>query len=144
MADLHSRCGYYIFAMWFSSIIFPRLSQPSQIGCLPYFHTWCGLSTNLECRSETCCTRLAVKYRTHIIAKFFHLGTIAQVCLAISSQLRHISTIGKNLLKGNISSICPHNMANFGPLTAEIVSFVWAPQLISTGFASWQRYCTAL
>ena len=27
-------------------------------------HTWCGLSANLECRSETCCTRLAEKYRT--------------------------------------------------------------------------------
>jgi len=23
------------------------------------FHTWCGLSANLECRSEMCCTRLA-------------------------------------------------------------------------------------
>jgi len=22
-------------------------------------HTWCGLSANLGCRSETCCTRLA-------------------------------------------------------------------------------------
>jgi len=22
------------------------------MGCLPYFHTWCGLSANLECRSE--------------------------------------------------------------------------------------------
>ena len=27
--------------------------------CLPYFYTWRGLSANLECRSETCCTRLA-------------------------------------------------------------------------------------
>jgi len=26
---------------------------------LPYFHISCGLSANLECRSETCCTRLA-------------------------------------------------------------------------------------
>jgi len=34
-------------------------SQPPQIRCLPYFHTWCGLSANLRCRSETCCTRLA-------------------------------------------------------------------------------------
>jgi len=34
-------------------------SQPSQIGCLPYFHTWCGLSANLGCRSETCCMQLA-------------------------------------------------------------------------------------
>jgi len=39
---------------------------------------------------------------------------------------------------------CLHNMVNFGLLAAEIVSLVWAPQLISTGFASWQRYCTAL
>jgi len=23
------------------------------------FHTWCGLSANLECMSEMCCTRLA-------------------------------------------------------------------------------------
>jgi len=28
-----------------------------------------------------------------------HLGTIAQLCRAISSQLRHISTIGKKLVK---------------------------------------------
>ena len=34
-------------------------SQPSQIGCLPYFHTWCGVSANLECMSEMCCTWLA-------------------------------------------------------------------------------------
>ena len=31
-----------------------------------------------------------------------------------------------------------------GPLVAEIGPVVGAPQLISTGFASWQRYCTAL
>jgi len=39
--------------------LFLAYSQQSQIGCLPYFHTWCGLSANLECRSEMCCTRLA-------------------------------------------------------------------------------------
>jgi len=37
-----------------------------------------------------------------------------------------------------------YNMVNFGPLAAEIVSLVWGNQQISTGFASWQRYCTAL
>jgi len=31
----------------------------------------------------------------------------------------------KNLLSSNISSTCPHNMANFGPLSAEIGSGVW-------------------
>jgi len=48
------------------------------------------------------------------------LGTIAQLCQAISSQLRHIWTIGKNLLSSNMSSTRPHNMVNFGPLGAEI------------------------
>ena len=36
-----------------------------------------------------------------------------------------ISTIGKKLLNSNISCICPHNMVNFGPLTAEIGWLVW-------------------
>ena len=31
----------------------------------------------------------------------------------------------KNLLSSNISSTCPHNMVNFGPLAAEILSSVW-------------------
>jgi len=35
-------------------------------------------------------------------------------------------------------------MANFGPLVAEILLVVWGTQQISTVFASWQRYCTAL
>ena len=39
------------------------------------------------------------KYRTQKVAKNRHLGTIAQLCRAISSQLRHISTIGKKLVK---------------------------------------------
>jgi len=65
------------------------------------------------------------KYRTQKLPKICHLGTIAQLCRAICSQLRHLSTIGKNLLNSNISSTCPHNVANFGPLAAEIVLLVW-------------------
>jgi len=42
-----------------SSYFFLAESQQSEIGCLPYFGTWCGPSVNLECRSETCCPRLA-------------------------------------------------------------------------------------
>jgi len=64
-------------------------------GCLPYFHTWCGLSANIRCRSETCCTRLAENTGRKKVAKNRHLGTIAQFCRAISLQLRHVSTIGK-------------------------------------------------
>jgi len=69
--------------------------------------------------------RLAENTGRKKVAKNRHLGTIAQLCAAISWQLRHVSTIGKKLLSSNTSSICPHNMANFGPLTAEIGSGVW-------------------
>jgi len=86
-----------------------------------------------------CCTRLAENTGRKKVVKNRHLGTIAQLCRAISSQLRRVSTIGKSLLSSNISSTCSHNTVNFGPLAAEIE----APLQISTGFASWQRYCTA-
>jgi len=54
-----------------------------------------------------------------------HLSTIPQLCRAISSPLRHVLTIRKNLLSSNISSTCPHNMVNLGPLAAEICCRVW-------------------
>jgi len=59
------------------------------------------------------------------LPKIRHLRTIAQFCRAVSSQLRHISTIGKTLLNSNISSRRPHNMANVGTLMAEICLPVW-------------------
>ena len=74
------------------------------------------------------------KYRTQKSSKNRHLRTIAQLCRAISSQLRHVSTTGKNLLSTNISSTCPHNMVNFGPLAAEIVSLVWGTPANFNGF----------
>jgi len=67
-------------------------------------------------------------------AKNRHLLTIAQLCRAISSQLRHISIIAKNSLNGNISFIGSHNMMNFGPLTAEICWRVWGTPANFNGF----------
>ena len=84
---------------FFFFFFFLAYSQPSQIGCLPYFHTWCGLSANLGCRSETCCLRLAENTGRKKVAKNRYLGTIAQLRRAISSHLRHLSTIGKKLVK---------------------------------------------
>jgi len=49
----------------------------------------------------------------------------SQLCRAISSQQRHVSTIGKKLLSSSMSSTCHHNMVNFGPLAAEINPVVW-------------------
>ena len=122
-------CSCFFFLL--DSFFFLACSQQSQIGYRPYFHTWCGLSVNLECSS--------LKIQD---AKICHLRTIAQLCRAMSSQLRHISTIGKNLLNSNISSKCPHNTVNFSPLTAEIDWWVWGIQQISMSFASWLRCCT--
>jgi len=43
--------------------------------------------------------RARCKYRTQKVVKIRHLGTIAQLCRAISLQLRHISTIEKKLVQ---------------------------------------------
>ena len=87
--------------------------------------------------SETCCMWLAENRARKTVAKNRHLGTIAQLCRAISSQIRHVLTIGKNLLSSNTASTCPHNMANFGPLTAEIGWPVWGTPANFNGFASY-------
>jgi len=63
-----------------------------------------------------------------------HLGTIAQNCRSVSSQLRHVSTIGINLLNSSISSTRMHNMANFDPLAAEIDLRVWGTPANFNGF----------
>jgi len=63
--------------------------------------------------------------------KICHLGTIAQLCRAISSHLRHVSTIWKN---SSVSHTWPHNMVNFGPLAAEICWRVWGTPVNFNGF----------
>jgi len=63
-------------------------------------------------------------------AKNRHLCTIAQLCWAVSAQLRHISTIRKKTCYRAI----PRNMVNFGPLMAEIGSGVWGTTVNFNGF----------
>ena len=107
MAALRTRCGHYIFALWFLSVFYlffiPRLISAAadwmSTILRDYFHTWCGASANIECRSEMCCTVLAANTGRKNDAKKRHLCTIAQLCRAISSQLRHVSTIGQKLVK---------------------------------------------
>jgi len=80
------------------------------------------------------CTRLAENTGRKKSPKIRHLGTITQLCLAISSQLRHLSTIGKKLLNSNISPTCPYNMVNFRPLVAAIGLLVWGTPANFNGF----------
>jgi len=126
MFALWNRADHYIFILWFllSSFFFCFSSPNLSRAILPHM-VW-GLSANVRCRSEMCCTQLAENTGCKKVAKNRHLGTIAQLCRAISSQLSPVSTIGKkNLLSNNMSSRCPHNMVNFCPLGAEIGSGVW-------------------
>ena len=61
------------------------------------------------------------------------LGTIAQLCRAISSQLRHVSPIGKKLVKQRYLLQISHNMVNLG-LAAEIGLPVWGTPANFNGF----------
>jgi len=65
--------------------------------------------------------------------KIRHLRTIAQLCRAICSQLRHASTIGKKI-QAAISPPRVSNMVNFGSLAAEICWRVWGIQGNVNGF----------
>jgi len=104
---IFSSCGFFLLLSFF----FSSLRRP-HIGCLPYFDTWCGLSANLECRSETSCKRLAGNTGCKKVAKNRHLSTIVQLCPATSSQLRHVSTIGKNLHPK--FALRPHHVWKYG------------------------------
>ena len=66
--------------------------------------------------------------------KIRHLGTIAQLCRAISSQLRHVSTIGKNLLNSNVSPQVSLQYCELQPTAADIVSLVWGTPANVNGF----------
>ena len=72
-----------------------------------------------------CCTRLAANAGPKKSPK---ITICAPSHNFVGLYHRNYSTYrqsGKNLLSSNISSTCPHNMVNFGPLAAEIVSLVW-------------------
>jgi len=76
-------CGH-IFSSCFFFLLFssPNLSRRR----LDVWHT---PSANLKCRSGNAGPKKSPKSR--------HMGTIAQLCRAISLQLRHVSTIGRNI-----------------------------------------------
>ena len=71
-----------------------------------------------------CCAGLAANTGRKKWPKIRHLRTIAQLCLAIFSQLRHVSTIGKKHVK---QQYLAHMSLQFGELrpAAEIFSLVW-------------------
>ena len=71
---------------------------------------------------------------------FGHHRTTLSGCIFATKAC--IGNRKKNLLNSNISSTCPHNMANFGPLKAEICLPVLGTQQISTALMSCLCYCS--
>ena len=80
---------FFLLSSFFSS---PNLSRRRLDVCHTSTHGVACLSANFRCRSETCCMWLAENTGRKKVDKNRHLGTIAQLCWAISSQLRHVST----------------------------------------------------
>ena len=129
MAALCNSAGHYILPrslyLFLSFYLFPRLI--SAVGdwmstILPHYVVR-GLSANLGCRSETCCTLLAEIHD----AKNRHLSTIVTTLSGyILATKAHIDNRKKDLLSSNISSRRLHNVVNFGPLAAEIGPIVWS------------------
>jgi len=74
------------------------------------------------------------KYRTQKIVNNLpsghHRTTLSGYIFATKARIDN----RKNLSSSNISSTCPHNMVNFGPLAAEIGSVVWSTQANFNGF----------
>ena len=131
MVALCNRADHYIFILFLSSFFF---SSPNLSGRrLDVYHTLAhGVAlVRIQNAGLKCAARGPLQIQD---AKNRHLGTIAQLCRAISSQLRHVSKIEKKLLSSNTSSICSDNLLNFGLLTAEICWRVWGTPTNFNGF----------
>jgi len=123
----YGRPLYFCLVFFSLYVFFLAYSQRSEIGCLSHFHTWCGLSVNSECMSATRGSLEIQDAKNR--QKICHLCTIAQLCRPVSSRLRHVSTIIRNLLNINISSTIWWTSAHLGHRSK-----------ISTGFACWLHY----
>jgi len=112
MATLRCRRGHYTLQLWFLSPFCSTILSGRRV-----IVDRRPMSTH-DVAFLKCAARSSLKIQN---AKNRHLHTIAQqLCRTLSSQMRHVLTIGKKLLDSKISSTCSHNMVNFGPLMAEI------------------------
>jgi len=94
-------------------------------------HTWCGLSVNLECRSEMCCTWLAENTGCKKSPSGHHHTTLSGYIFTTKACIDN----WKKMCSAAVSPPhVPRNMVNFVPLVAEIVSLVWGTPANFNGF----------
>ena len=120
-------CGYFLLSFFFPCPF---------SGCLPYFHTWCGLSTNLECRSEMSCTQLTGNTRHKKSPSAHHHTSLSTYIFANKACIDNGKTAVKQQCLLHMSlqydELQPTNgWDRFGSVGQ-----------ISMGFASWLHYCS--
>jgi len=130
MAARWNRAGHYIFMLWFLSSVYLSIFFFFSPDLSGRYHT---LTHGVALVRSS--ARLAENAAPKKIAKNWrsahHHTTLSGYILATKA---HIDNRKKNLLSTNISSTCPHNMVNFGPLAAEIGPVVWGTPANFNGF----------
>jgi len=122
----------HILVLFFFFLSSPNLSRRRLVVCHTSTHSVALVRISDACLKPAAHGSLQIQAaKSRQKSPSAHHSTI---CRAISSQLRHVSTIGKKILSSSISSRCPHNMMNFGPLAAEIYPVVWGIQANFNGF----------
>jgi len=88
MAIIFLPCDFYLLSIFYLLLFSPRLiSAAADWMSTILLHMAWPYSANVESRSEMCCSRLAANTGRKKVAKNRHLGTIAQLRRAMSSQL---------------------------------------------------------
>jgi len=93
-AIIFPSCGFFL-----SSSFFPRLISAAAhwMSTILRHMVWPSCKFRMQVSNVLRAARW--KCRTQKIAKSRHMGTIAQFCRPMFSQLRHVSTIGKKLVQ---------------------------------------------
>jgi len=86
MAALWNRAGHYTFALWFLLLLSSFFSSPVLSRHSLDVRIWCGLSANLGCRSETCCTRLAENTGCKNSSSGHHCTTLSGYIFAMKAH----------------------------------------------------------
>jgi len=95
MVALCNRADHYIFALWFPLLsCFPRLISAVADCMSATKATWRFLVRVSDAGLKRAAHGSLEMQDPKKSTKICHLGTIAQLCRAISSQLRHVSTSG--------------------------------------------------
>jgi len=113
MTALRSRCGHYIFALWFLTSSFLSFYSSTNLSGRRFdvYHT----STHGVALVQVWNVLHAARWkcRTQKIAKNLPSGHHRRNCWAISLQLRHVLTVGKKLVK---QQYLPHLALQYGEL----------------------------